>query len=383
VVRGNAYGTQISLERGITICQFENLTSRGRRDCVDCIGHAWTKTSANRRWQCTVDQGHSLASGTSCDGESGFIQATPSQLRRLVQNVLAKVAEIEEQMASDGDCVVACHHGSNRSFWLVNLYFQKQHDVGYETIRQLMTKPRGGRNGPVHHTSSQMEPAEYLKDVFCHVSRAPVAVSTRYSHARRWEPVGLDYKSLLAYMHQDGETDEDDDSDDSGGLSDCDFDVDKADDGSEEDMGYEESDALAAALGSTTLAGTTAGKIGRGGGQRGKTRGPYSKGGKQPAANLVDTPAGATPVPGPEPASEPEPEPESKKLRQSKTGLMQKAKGALVRIIGAMLKVKSLSFVPAALRKFKRRSGQTQGERRECEAIKDYYLARYEGDHER
>jgi hypothetical protein len=127
------------------------------------------------------------------------------------------VNDIEDRVTCDGEAVVACSHGSNRSFFMVNLYFQKRFDLSYEEVRQLMTAHRGLKDGPLHHSTSAAEPPEFLKRKFTHSTRPSVPLSKRYIHEARWNVPGLEYSDLLAYMRvEDGDTSTDSSEEEEG-----------------------------------------------------------------------------------------------------------------------------------------------------------------------
>jgi hypothetical protein len=141
-----------------------------------------------------------MGSGSATlDAECGFTMANPKQAAILGQNMLAKIGEIEEQVALTGGAIVACSHGSNRSFLIANMYHQKQHAVSYETVRHLMCQHRGVQDGPLVCASSVHEPPEFLKGDCCHRTRPRVPVSTRKNHTKRWGIRGVEYTALLVY----------------------------------------------------------------------------------------------------------------------------------------------------------------------------------------
>ena len=215
-VREAAYALGIKLPRGtVRLAQFKSLPLDEARRCVDCIGHSWTAVRRQCRWVAKVDRTKGLASGTGADGESGFLAASNAQHKQIARNMLAKICEIEDKVALGERAVVACSHGSNRSFLIVNLYFQKTYDLNYEQVRQLMTEHRGGLDGPLHHVHLRDEPSEYLRPEFRHASRQNVALTTRCSHESRWLG-GLQYVNLVAHaaVSRDDKIDSDDDQPD-------------------------------------------------------------------------------------------------------------------------------------------------------------------------
>jgi hypothetical protein len=147
----------------------------------------------------------------------GCWQCTDKQRQILVRNIMNLVNDIEDRVTCDGEAVVACSHGSNRSFFMVNLYFQKRFDLSYEEVRQLMTAHRGLKDGPLHHSTSAAEPPEFLKRKFTHSTRPSVPLSKRYIHEARWNVPGLEYSDLLAYMRvEDGDTSTDSSEEEEG-----------------------------------------------------------------------------------------------------------------------------------------------------------------------
>lgn len=145
-MRDRAYGdtVEFQLMRGVRIAQFRNLDEDQQRSCVDCIGHSWRPNlRVYGAWISTVCPALGLGSGGGgFDPESGFFMATAAQVVKLVRSLLVKVEEIEEQLSENGSAVVACEHGSNRSFLVVNLFMQKWHEIDYETARQLLCSHR-------------------------------------------------------------------------------------------------------------------------------------------------------------------------------------------------------------------------------------------------
>jgi hypothetical protein len=180
------------------VAQFTELDQDDQRACVDCIGHQWVPGHRIGQYKAIVSQQHSLASGTMVDAESGFVNCSHRQLETLASNILDKITEIEHRVAVDGVAVVACNHGSNRSFFLANLYYQKHFGLSYEEVRQLMTVHRLVKDGPLVHSSSTAEPIEFLRAEFAHDTRPPVPLTTRYNHERRWAPIGLEFEALRA-----------------------------------------------------------------------------------------------------------------------------------------------------------------------------------------
>jgi len=198
-VREASYALNVKLTRRVAIGQFDQLPVDVARDCVDCIGHSWDYHQRRvQHWHYKVDETKGLASGTSADVESGFAAASLRQHKPIARNMLAKVREIEIKLAHGEKAVVACNHGSNRSFLIVNLYMQKTYDISYEQVRQLMTSHRGVADGPLTHERMLDEPKEQLRSEFCHRTRVPVPLTTRFNHHRRWHPVGLEYVDLVA-----------------------------------------------------------------------------------------------------------------------------------------------------------------------------------------
>lgn len=217
-MREKAYLKQIKLARVLKVAQFTELSNEEQRNCVDCIGHRWVPGQRKGTWRAIRCSAQSLASGTSIDAECGFVQCTPKQLHQLATNIVRKVSEIEARVSCYGHATIACSHGSNRSFLIANLYYQKQHSLGYEEVRQLMTTHRGVKDGPLYHPTSQSEPSEFLRKEFAHDSRPAVPVTTRFNHENRWQPIGLEYG---AYEDADlGDSDSDSSSDDGGYASD-------------------------------------------------------------------------------------------------------------------------------------------------------------------
>jgi hypothetical protein len=183
------------------VAQFTELDQDDQRACVDCIGHRWVPGHRIGQYKAIVSQQHSLASGTMVDAESGFVNCSHRQLETLASNILDKITEIEHRVAVDGVAVVACNHGSNRSFFLANLYYQKHFGLSYEEVRQLMTVHRLVKDGPLVHSSSTAEPIEFLRAEFAHDTRPPVPLTTRYNHERRWAPIGLEFEALRAVQN--------------------------------------------------------------------------------------------------------------------------------------------------------------------------------------
>jgi len=178
------------------------LTAREQRECVDCIGHRWWQNRQGN-WKNELCASLGIGSGT-LDAESGFVNCSEAQLKTLARGLLRKVQEIEDRVASGDPVVVACNHGSNRSFFVVNLYFQKWHNLSYEQVRQLMTEPREGPDGPLKHARSQAEPREWLHERHRHHGRQHVPLMTRVSSENRWMPIGVEYSDIapVAKLHE-------------------------------------------------------------------------------------------------------------------------------------------------------------------------------------
>ena len=95
-----------------------------------------------------------------------------------------------------GTAVVACNHGSNRSFLIASLFLPKWHKLSYEQVRQLMTRHRDGPDGPLLHSDRRNEPKEFLREEFCHQDRDDAPLMTRTNHLMRWSPIGCEYAAI-------------------------------------------------------------------------------------------------------------------------------------------------------------------------------------------
>ena len=98
------------------------------------------------------------------DPECGVAAASQKQLVPLARNLLRFVNEIELKVLSGSkEVFVACQNGTNRSFLVANLYYQKAHDIDYETTRQLMTNTREDLSAPLYTCATGNEGYEFAR----------------------------------------------------------------------------------------------------------------------------------------------------------------------------------------------------------------------------